>query len=76
MNWTLQNVRGSREAVKTKVSGESIPEAAKLFIGQQIDSLPSDTLGCVLNAFSQDLSNSTALKVTRNIQITIEGVRV
>jgi hypothetical protein len=76
MTWNLQNIRGTRETVKAKIAAENIQPDVKAFIGAQIDSLPSDVLGCVLNGYCQDNARADALKLTRNIQITIECARV
>lgn len=76
MTWNIQNIRGKPGAAKAKLASEKIPEDAKTFISDQIDSLPDDVLGVVLNAYCQDSASPNALKLTRNIQITIDCVRV
>lgn len=74
MIWHLQSVRGSREAVKSNVIGQKIPDDVKAFIVSQIDSLSPDVVGCTLDAYCQDVSNPGAMRITRNVQITIAGL--
>ena len=76
MNWNLQNLKGTREAVKAKLNSESVPADVKAFIAARIDAQPSDSIAIVLNAYSQDVVRPSALKVTENIQITIDAIRV
>jgi hypothetical protein len=75
MVWHLQNIRGSREAVKIKVAAESgVTAGEKTFIASQIDALPGDVTGCKLNAFCQDIDDSDS--VTRIVQLTLKGVKL
>jgi hypothetical protein len=76
MNWNLQNLRGTRDAVKVKLNGEQIPAEVKSFIASRIDAQPPDAIAIVLNAYSQNVVQPRALKVTENIQISIDSIRV
>jgi hypothetical protein len=72
--WNLQNVKGSRDAAKTKIAGEKIPDDVKAFIVSQIDAMPADVTGCKIDAYSQDSRNPSAMTITRTAQITIVGI--
>jgi hypothetical protein len=76
MNWNLHKIKGTRDAVKLKVSAEKVPAEVKAFISANIDSLPGDVLGCELCGYCNDSSGRDAVKTTRNIQITIESYRL
>jgi hypothetical protein len=76
MTWNLQNIRGTKEAVKAKVNSEKIPAEVKAFIGARIDSQPDDTLAVILNGYSQSVVHPKAVKVTEIIQIALETIRV
>lgn len=76
MVWNLNNIRGSRDTVKAKLAGESIPQDVKDFICAQIDSLPADVTSCKLDSYCQDVSQLSSLTMTRNVQITIVGIKL
>jgi hypothetical protein len=77
MTWNLSGIRGSREAVKSAIaSAKDVPGDVKAFIASQVDALPSDALGCRLDAYCQDVESKQAMTLTRNLQITLVAVQL
>lgn len=81
MNWNLPEIRGSRDACKQKLAAvkdekKPLPQPVKDFIVAQIDSMPKEVTNCVITGYSQDADNRSAYAVTRNINITVVGLRL
>jgi hypothetical protein len=77
MLWNLQNIRGQRDTVKTKIDAEkNIPASVKDFIKAQVDSLPPDVTGCMIEAYCQESENRQAMTVKRITQLVVTGVKL
>jgi hypothetical protein len=77
MKWNLHGVRGTRDQVKSAVSADKvIPASLKAAIAAEVDSLPADVSACRFDAYCQDTESKQNMTLTRNIQITLVGIKI
>lgn len=69
MTWNLQNISGNRDAVKSKVASEKVPESVKAFVSATLDANPEGAF--ILNAYKQDVRKDN-VKTVQLIQFTLE----
>lgn len=73
MDWNTYNLKGTRDAVKEKLSQDAkLPQPAKDFLSAEIDALPAECTHVVVNAYGQ--AHAQGHGTMRNIQVTVAGV--
>ena len=76
MTWNV-HTRGTQETVKAAiVSDKSLEPNVKTFLAALVDALPPGTSALRLDSYCQDGENARQMRFTRNIQVTIEAVKV
>lgn len=75
MIWQLQNIRGSRDAIKEKVSSSPIPAEVKAYILARLEAKPN-AAGFKLDAYSQEASNPSSMTVTEITQVTLVAINL
>jgi hypothetical protein len=69
MIWNLQNITGTKDAVKSKIAAEKVPAEVKAFLTATIDANAEGLF--IVNAYKQDVRKDN-VKTTQIIQFTVE----